>query len=535
MAIVALALLAGCGGTPPSRAPLGSPPSTVASLTVGVADDPGSALNIFKGQQTFDPLVDLVYDKLLSPSPYVDEPQPGLATAATMLDPSSWQVTLRTGVTWQDGQPFTADDVKFTYDYYRTSKPNRYSHHVNHVPTIDRIDVVDARTVRFHCAYPCPEAGAITFADLPILPKHVWQNVSDPGTFTGLPVGTGPYRLVDYQPGQLLRFDANPSYFGGRPRVDRLVMPIISDPNTMFTAVKTGEIDVADLPVPPELLGSLGSTPGIGMVQSSPLTAVVIRVNFKRSPFDQPAARAALSMGIDRQKLVDTVLLGHGRPGTLGYPHPDSPWAKPGLAQPYDPAGARRALDTLGFVDRNDDAVRDRPDGSPLEFTLQVAGTDPLEVRAAQLVAESLAAIGIRIDVRPTDTGTIRSLLGSGDYDLYVDRGYAHELADVDQFVMSNKSGLLWSETVPYPEWDALWTQWQATTSVEERKQVTFEMEDLFNRQPTALVLWYPEEHWAFRTSAWDDWADTRGYGIVTKWSFLPAAARDGRVVANLR
>src|SRR5262245_899341 len=94
----------------------------VQKLTIAVPLDTGP-LNIYSSDSAYDYLVELVYDKLLSPSPYVDKPRPGLAESASQLDQSTWVVKLRSGVTWQDGKPFTADDVKLPYDSYRDCKP----------------------------------------------------------------------------------------------------------------------------------------------------------------------------------------------------------------------------------------------------------------------------------------------------------------------------------------------------------------------------------------------------------------------------
>ena len=232
-ALVAVALLiAGCGTSTPSgsggasgtaatsgtAAPGASGPLTAAKLTIAVPDDPGS-LDLWTSNQAFDLLVDLVYDKLMTVA--VRE---SAATCAgpvrDPIDPTTWEVNIRSGVTWQDGQPFTAEDVKFTYEYFRDGVPNRYTHHTNDAPKIDAIDLVGRDTVRFHCAYPCPELGQVTFADLPILPEHLWSGVTEPAKSTGLPIGTGPYQLTEYVPGQYLRFTANKAYFGGKPTVD---------------------------------------------------------------------------------------------------------------------------------------------------------------------------------------------------------------------------------------------------------------------------------------------------------------------------
>lgn len=521
-------LLAACAPATPGATPATSTPSArVARLTVAIPQDEGP-LNVYT---TFaDRLVELVYDKLFAPSPYVDAPQPWLAEKATQLDPSTWLVYLRPGISWQDGRPFTAEDVKFTFDAYREGVPTRWTHHVAEVPRIARIEVEDPLRVRFVCAYPCPSLARITFADLPILPQHVWKSVREPGKFTDLPIGTGPYRLVEYKADQAYRFQANESYFKGRPTVDELVMPIIKDPTTAFTALKSGQVDAVARMLPAELIADFKRLSDLKIVATAPLAITELRLNYGRVPFNDPDFRRALSLAIDRQALVDTVLLGRGRPGTRGYPHPDSPWTKPDLSTPFDAAQATRILDNLGFVDRDGDGVRETSPGRPLTFTVKVTASEPAWIRAAELVAKQLAVIGVRLTVQPLDTAAVAKLFSSRDFDLALGDIGPHGVADPDQFIMSHRSGYLWSPKLPYPEFERLFEAWRQTTTVEARKQVSFQMQELFNRQPTSIALWYPEENWAFRPKAFDRWAESPGYGIVHKWSFLPKDVRRGAV-----
>lgn len=510
------------GGGDGDRAGSGEGQTTVERLTVALPRDAGP---ITPFSDAIEPgIIELVYDKLLSPSPYVDAPQPWLADEVRAVDPSTWEVRIRQGVTWQDGVPFTAADVAFTFEYFRKTPGGRYTHHVSDVPNIEVIEEVDAATLRFRCAYPCPDLGPITLADLPIIPRHLWQEVTQPSSFTGLPVGTGPYRVVDYDRARGYRFEANAGYFAGAPRVRELVMPIIEDASATFTALQTGEIDVATRPVPPELVEQFSNDGNIRLAKVKPLEWVELRLNFRRSPFDVPEVRRALSRAVDRRDLLDTVQLGQGRQATKGYPHPDSPWTDPTLSTPTDPAEARRLLDAAGLTDRDGDGVRQRPDGSPLAFTIKTTGSEPTHVRASQLLVDQLAAVGIRATVQTQDAGGFNSLFRTYDFDMAVGSISAHGVADPTQFIMSHRAGYLWQLSIPYPEWDVLFERWKAASTLAERKGLLFQMEQLFNRQPTAIPLFYPDGQRAFRSTSYDGWVESPGFAIVHKWSFLPVA-----------
>ncbi|MFB6234372.1 MAG: ABC transporter substrate-binding protein [Halopenitus sp.] len=478
----------------------------------------------------FDWMKDLVYDRLLAPSPYVDDPISGLAKETNQVDDSTWTATIRSDATWHDGEPFTAEDVVFTYRYFRDGPPTRYTHHVSQAPHIETIEAVDDETVRFECAYPSPTLADITFADLPILPKHVWEDVDDPYKYAELPVGTGPYELVEYESGSRLRLEANDEYFMGEPLVDEVVIPFIQDHSALFTALQSGDIDTTSVGVPPSTVNQFEQNDAFDVVPATTLSLVEIRINYERAPFDQHDFRRALSRGIDKESIVDVVMLGKAIPGNEGYPHPKSPWTAPDIGQPYEPEQARSTLDELGFRDRDDDGVRETPDGEPLSFTLKVPSNKPSYIRAAELVAEDLTAIGLETTAKTLDPGAIGDLFSSRNFDMYISSITPHGVADPDQFVMSHRSGYLWDKDIDYPAWDDLFEEWKQTDTVEERKDVLFEMQRLFNDQPTSLPLWYPEPRFAYRPEAHDKWAESPGYGIHHKWSLLPQSVRSAAV-----
>lgn len=524
--LAAVVVATGCSTTGKEGAGSAGPTGDASAdrLTIAIPQDRGP-VNIFAGID--DRLTGLVYDTLLAPSPYVADPQPWLAEEVRQLDPSTVEVRIRQGVAWQDGVPFTADDVKFTFEYYKKAATGRFTHHVSDVPTIDSVEALDAATVRFRCGYPCPDLARITLADLPIIPRHKWEKVppAEAKMVTELPVGTGPYKLSSYSPTAGLRFEANASYFAGAPVVRELVMPVIADPSATFTAMRTGEIDAALRPLAPELVEQFGRESTVRVAATKPLQFTELRLNYRRAPFDVPEVRRAISLAVNRQDLLATVVLGRGRAADRGYPHPDSPWTNPRLSTPTDQAESRRILDGLGFADRDGDGARERPDGSAFAITIKVNGAEPTHLRSAQLIVEHLKAVGIRATLVSLDAGGITQLGTSRDFDLTISDIGAHGVADPTQFIMSHRSGYLWQAGIEYPEWDALFERWKATTTVADRTAVLFEMQELFNRQPTSIPLYYADEFWAFRPGSFDGWVESPGLGIVHKWSFLPRSA----------
>lgn len=509
------------------------------ALRISTLEDPGSPLNQYISGMgaSKDWIHELVHDRLLLPSPFVEEPIPGLAVETTKVDSSTFTATIREDVQWQDGEPFTVEDVAFTYRFYRDGPSIRFAHHVSEMPKIDTIEPEDDRTVRFETAFPAPSITEITFADLPILPKHVWENVENPREYRELPVGTGPYELVEYTEGERLRFEANENYFLGEPLVDELVLTFISDPSVTFTALKTGEIDSTIRPVPPETLNTFRRNDDIEVVEATRLAMVALQLNYTRQPFTQHGFRFALSRALDIDDIVDVVMLGEATSGSEGYTHPKSPWTAPDVALPHEPEAARAKFEELDYRDRNGDGVRETPDGEDLSFSIKVPSNQPQFIRAAELVKGQLADFGFDIKVRSLDPGTIgaEGIWGSQNFDMMLNRFNFHLTSDPDQYVLNHGSNkLLWhTNEFPYPEYESLEEDYIQAETIEEQRSTFHEMNRLYNEQPTMIPIWYPKEHQAFRPEAHDAWAEAPPFGIHHKFSFLPKDVRGSAVTES--
>lgn len=516
-------LLAACGNggaTEPNEPVASAAGDRLENLTVGLHTDVGP-LNIYTGN--LDWLTDLVYDKLFAPSPYVDEPIPWLAESAEQLDDKTWTVKIRSGITWHDGEEFTAEDVKFTYEYFRDGPPNRHTHHVSEVPKIDLIEIEDdGETIRFECGYACPSLKTITFADLPILPEHIWSDVKNPRKFNELAIGTGPFSLTAYEPDQSYQFQANDDYFMGTPTVGSLTMPVIKDATAMFNALRSGEIDASSRTMPAELIPSFTSDDKMKLAEASALSIVQFGLNYELAPFDDGEFRNAVSLAVDRQAIVDTVLLGQGQAGENGYPHPASPWTNPELETPYDLEAANAELDELGYKDVDGDGFRELPDGKALKTAIKVSAAEPIYVRTAELLVSQMEESGLRFEVKAVDPTTYSADISEDNFEAYVSLIGPHGVADPDQFIMSHRSGYLWSKELPYPEMDGLIEQWMAAATIDDRKGISFQMQELYNSQPTAIALYYPEEVYAYNATIFDGYVESLGYGVINKYSFLP-------------
>ena len=481
----------------------------------------------------------LVYDSLFWSQAKAD-PEPWLAEKAESAEGGKvWTVTLRQGVTWQDGKPFTPEDVAFSYDYYKKQEgaSGRYAHHVSDVPAYDRAEVVDDKTIKLFFSSPAPQFKIMPGADLPILAKHVFETVADPAkATTNLPIGTGPFKLVELVPDQRYRFEANTTYFKGKPRIDRLELVVIKDPGSAFTALRTGDIDMVERNVPGELVDQLKGTSGIGVAEGTRFESIQLSFNARKKPLDDPKLRKAMSMAMNLDEVVKTVLLGRGRPGRDTYLHPDSPWATKNGGHQFDVAGANTMLDGAGYTAKDPDGVRKAPDGKRLEFSILVNSFEPLELRTMQMIATQQQAIGVKYNVESLDPATLRSRRnppGPGQpptYDGYVGNIESHAHVDPDALYYFFHSPPKQGEKVKgfgasitgytNPEYDRLVEQ-ATVAEAGERRRLLDEAQGILARDLPQQVLWYPDGIWAYRQAAYDGWVNDRGQGIFTKRAFL--------------
>jgi peptide/nickel transport system substrate-binding protein len=491
-----------------------------------------------------DDLLMLVYDSLFW-SQVSENPEPWLAESATPSeDLRTWTVTLRPGVTWHDGRPLTAEDVAFTFDYFRdVAPPGRWTHHVSDEPAYERAEVLDERTVRLRFAQPAPTFPILPGADLPILPKHVWEGIDAPRTATDLmPIGSGPYKVTEIVPDQRYRFEANQDYFKGAPLVEVIEMPVVPDANAAFQALQTGQVDHVDVPVPPAVVDTFEDADGIEVVRGTDFESTELRFNARTPPLNDPRLRKAIGLAIDYELLVEQVLQGDGRPGRDSWIHPESPWAIPDAgAHEFDPQRAAQMLDAAGYVP-GPDGVRVGPGGERLEFEVLVSSFDPEQLRGVQLAADQVRDVGVTLRPEALDPATIRQRTSPGPDG---PPSYDAQMSGFDWHAHTDPDNLYFFFHSPGPRGiGAVFTGWsnarfdglveQATQlPAAERKPLLYEAQQIMAAEVPLLTFWYREGVYAYRTDSYNGWIFDPGHGVLTKRAFLSPYAGTGEAAAT--
>jgi peptide/nickel transport system substrate-binding protein len=412
-------------------------PKTAKHLTIGIWNTASNLTTYTIGNSWNDWILYTVSEKLLEPSPYLSNGHPWLATEVVQIDDEGriWEAEIRQGVKWHDGTEMTAEDVAFTYNLYLNGPANRWTHHVSDVPRIEKIEAIGPYRVRFEAPRPMPNFDLVTAPEMPILQKKQWEGIEDPRTMLDPVIGTGPYKMADYKADEYYHLVAFDDYWGGKPAVDEITLVMIKDPQTMFAALKSGEIDGAARALPPELVAEWKNDPAIEIVQAPTLWGTWMQMNLNDPLFNNRDLRYAISLAVDGDTLVDRVMLGRAQSGKHGWPHLDSTWTKPGMSVPYDVEQAKAGLDAVGMVDKDGDGSRDKPDGTPIDFRIVVSTNQPLYVRAAEIMVEQLAAVGLKSHVEAVDTATFNNLTADGNYEFSIAEITPHGLADQDQYL----------------------------------------------------------------------------------------------------
>lgn len=334
-------------------------------------------------------------------------------------DRKRWTFKLRPGVQWHDGQPLTVEDVKFTFDYLREHPGPFSATEANR--QIEKVEVASPQTISFQLKSPSPDFLVSVAGSVLIIPKHIWQPVSDPLKYLDPPafIGSGPFKYVETRRGEYHSFVANPNYFLGRPAIDRLVMKAVNNPPL---ALESGDIDATGVSSP-RAIARFSGRDEFALVKgpySYYLTKIVFNVS--RPPFDKREVRQAVAYALNRAEIVKQTLEGNGIVSSAGLLHPDSEWFDHDLPRyEHDLKRAEEMLDKAGYSRRDADGARMSADGKRLEFTLYQRGESPEMARQAEMIRDQLDAAGIKLEIKPMNTGPMEALLAKSDFDIAFD------------------------------------------------------------------------------------------------------------------
>lgn len=437
-------------------------------------------------------------------------------------DKKTYTFNLRSNIRWHDGQSFTADDVKFTFDYLRDNPLPISAAEANNA--IENIEATNPQTVVFHLKDSAPDFVNNIAAQTQIIPKHIWQNIAQPLKFQepAAFVGTGLFKFKETRRGEYHLFETNADYFLGRSVVDRL---IFKNANNPLLALESGDVDAAS-PSSPAALQSSQERDEYEILQgpySYYLTKLIFNVN--RSPFNSKDLRQAVAYALNRPEIIKQVLNGEGIVSSAGLLHLDSIWFAKDLPKyEQDLKKSEELFSKAGFASKDADGTRQNANGQKLTFTLFTRSDSQEMVREAELVRDQLAQVGVKLDIKPLTTGPQENVLAKGDFDIALDsHGGTISLS------IPGTNPDFPARGYKNDELNNLYQQFLTTLDENKRRDSAVKIQQIIAEDLPSLPIYNPSSKVIFRKSKGVQWFWTKnglGGGAPIWWNKLALLKR---------
>ena len=451
--------LAACGGNQENNGSGGGTAGGYKNTLTWAQGADVTSLDPHQGKET--PAVQVntqIFDTLVTVDPETNEVVPQIAESWEQTDDQTYVFKIREGIKFHDGSDLTAEDVKFSLDRARNSAAVSYI-----VNFIEEVTVDDDHTVTVKTTAPyAPTLRNLAIPFAAIVPKAVVE--ADENAFIQNPVGSGPYKFVEWNHGDHVTLKAFDDYYAGKPETENLIMKVIPETSQRTIALETGEVDLAyDLAV--NDIPKVNSDDKLTVYEIPSLTCWYVSMNMNKKPFDNPKVREAMSMAIDRQTIIDTINAGSGQtadaiiaPAVFGY-------YSTGVKE-YNPTKAKELLAEAGY-----------PNG--FSTTLWV-NDNQSRIEMCQAMPAMLLEVGVQCNLEVLEFGSFISRTTAGDHDLAY-FGWTTSSGDADysyySLEHSTQQGAAGNRSfLADPDVDKLIEEARSNTNEEERKELYKEL-----------------------------------------------------------
>lgn len=504
--------------------------AAVDSLTIAISADENTLtpFTYVHGSPGFDAM-SLIYDTLFVRTPDNTIIPWMVKEYSVENDSKVYHITLEDGLKWHDGQPLTAEDVKFTFEYVLTQSRTRFSAIGKKV---ENIEVKNDK--EFTITLKETDVNFInnSLTDLRIIPKHIYENEADATAVTSS-VGSGMYKLVEYKSGEYYKLEAMEDYFKGSPKVKNLNLPIMTDKSSIQQGIISGQLAGSTTSVSAAVLDTFNNASGIDILKADGYAPTMLYFNCEREPFNNAKFRQAISLGIDMDTIIQQVALGHATKGTPNFIREDLEEAEKGLSYEYNVEKANQILDELGYHQKNSEGIRLDASGSPLHFSLLTYSDSTNRVRAAELISKQLKDIGIDVEVTSMESTAVDDKVWP-EFDVSKGRDFDMTMWGWSAPVMLNGGSLAALCSSDYAigndniggykndEFDKLVSNYQSATTIEEANEASKEMQKFIANEYPFITLYYDDNLYACNTSMYDGWVASKSGSTLNVFSFLP-------------
>ena len=425
-------------------------------------------------------------------------PAPDLAASWKAADDGmSWTFTLRDNVKWSDGQPFTSDDVAYTFNEI-VLKPDAGANGRGNFSAVKDVQAGDPKTAVFNLSRPFAALPSYLAYNAGILPKHVFQGAGDPWQLNSfnksMPISTGPFKVESFTSGQSVVLARNDAYYAGAPALDKLVFKVVADANTQIAQALSGELQIMILDnkaAVDRLKGAKGLT-----VQPRTLVQYYwLALNQTDARFQDLKVRQAIEYAIDRNAIVQAIEKGYGTIANSAIVPALKAYYDASLENryAYDPSKASSLLAEAGWTPGSDGVLT--KDGAPFAFTMDVGQRGVLQP-TNELIQQNLKKVGISVDLNSMEWNAyIQKVVVNRDYTATVNWWVYPNDPDVLPYYASSAAGKGFN--IPGyqdPALDALLTAGQKTSDPAARKPIYTQLQAYMADNLPYNFLWYPQE-----------------------------------------
>ena len=419
-------------------------------------------------------------------------------------DGLTYTFQLRKGVSFTDGTPFTAEDVKFTFDYMKEHPYKWVS-----VSMVEEASVVDEHTVEIKLNKTYNPFLSDVAGSLPILPKHIWENVTEPETFTEpeAAISTGPFILENYDAAAgTYTFKANEDYFYGDVQIDKLVIANVSGGDSK-EALLSGEIAAAPN-ISYKAAMSLKDSPEYTVLEGPGLSVTRLYFNFDEEAMAVKEIRQAMYHAVNLDEIVEKAYGGAGYPGSAGHVQPGTPWYNPDVRQyAYDVETAKKMLSEAGAADSNGDGILEY-NGEEMSYTLTFTENDE---KLAELLVTYMKAVGIELVPQSADDATVKAAISEGNFELAFNTNgsFGGDPVFLSRFATAGADGApsvtgQGGKTWESEEYNRIYNESAVEQDDAKRHQQVNELQEIIAEELPCLTLYYKKAVAAYNNTIFD-------------------------------
>ena len=462
------------------------------TLIDAMPGEPSGLIAMIAGESAASTIASNIFNSLLKYDKNLD--LKGELAESWKVSPDQKTITfkLKPDLKWADGAPLTSADALYTWQLVTDDKTR--TPYGSDYKLVTKAEAPDELT--FQVTYSQPYAPALeSWAGLHILPKHILQGQDiNTTSFARKPIGSNYYKLEHWNNNESISLVRNQNATQGQARIDRLVSRFIPDAASQFLELLADNIDMMNLdPIQYARVipARADISKKIALYKELGSQYTYLGFNLKHKPFDDIRVRLAINYAINKQELIDGVLLGLGEPIASPY-KPGTRWTNPELhPYPYDPVKAISLLKESGYEDHNHDGILDK-DGKALSFEI-LTNQNPQRVMSAVLIQRRLKEIGIDVKIRQLEWATfISRFIKTGDFDVVV-LGWSLSL-DPDQFSIwhssQNKPGQFNFINYNNPKVDKLLEQGRLELDPEKRMVIYHEFAKILLEDSPIVYLY---------------------------------------------